>query len=44
MIEYCYPSIDIDGKIWFSNFHLKTDEDVKIMFCIFHRYETKASI
>lgn len=40
-IEYNFPSIDNEEKIWFSKVKLKTNED---MWTTYHRYETKGSI
>lgn len=43
-IEYHSPSIDNEGKIWFSKFELKMDGDLKLMWSTYHRYETNGLI
>lgn len=43
-IEYWPSFTDVDRIIGFGNIHLKTSEDLKLMFFIFQRYETKILI
>lgn len=37
-------SIDNEGKIKFIKFKLQTNEDLKVMWNMYHRYETKDPI
>lgn len=43
-LEYGSPSIDNEGKIHLTKFELKTGEYLRVMWSIFHYYETKGSI
>lgn len=43
-IKYCSPSIDNEDKVRFSKFDLNMDEDLRLMWNTFHRYETKDPI
>lgn len=43
-LKYHSPSFDSDENIQFTNFELKTDEDLKVMWSVFHRYESKGPI
>lgn len=43
-IEYHSPLIDNKENISFNKFELKTNEDLKVMWNIYHRYKTKCLI
>lgn len=40
-IEYRSPLIDNEGNIMFNKFELKIGEDLKVMWSIYHQYQTK---
>lgn len=40
-IEYRSPLIDNEGNIRFNKFELKIGEDLKVMWSIYHQYQTK---
>ncbi|XP_058776582.1 uncharacterized protein LOC131650896 [Vicia villosa] len=43
-LEYRLPSLDADIKVQFTQFALKTDDDLKILWSTFRRYSTKGRI
>ena len=43
-IKYCSPSIDNQWKIRLSKFELKMNEDLRVMWSIFHYYTTNGLI
>lgn len=43
-LEYRSSSLDNEGKIQFTNFELKTNEDLQVMWSIFYRYASKGLI
>ena len=43
-LKYSSPSIDNDRKIQRNSLKLKTNEDLRVMWSIFHCFETKGMI
>lgn len=43
-IEYGSPWIDNEGNVKLKNFELKTNEDLRVMWNTFDRYEKKGLI
>ena len=43
-LEYRSPSLDAEGKVKFTLFQLKNDDDLEVMWETFQQYSTKSQI
>ena len=43
-LEYRSPSLDTEGKVKFTPFELKNDDNLEVMWSIFQRYSSKGLI
>ncbi|XP_058751977.1 uncharacterized protein LOC131625098 [Vicia villosa] len=43
-LEYRSPSLDTEGNVQFTQFTLKTDDDLKVMWSTFRRYSIKGPL
>ena len=43
-LKYRSPSLDAEGKVKFTRFQLKNDDDLEVMWETFHPYSTKGPI
>ncbi|XP_058753434.1 uncharacterized protein LOC131626614 [Vicia villosa] len=43
-LEYRSPSLETEGNVQFTQFALKKDDDLKVMFSTFCQYSTKGPI